>query len=145
MPCDPLIDDDGRVTVGDKKIVHYQPHSTPVTVRKWMDVLQLGVKVGRGSENVLLPYFLQLREQFENFLLYVLQGRADFVTPGHIVVALEFAWPFSQLPVAGIVGVLSEPFLKFPQQFHREGAFFFKRLQKQLIGVLGIANSKRCS
>lgn len=134
-----FVNGDGRVPVQYQQIIHDETAGAPVSVRERVNVLELGMEVGRGREGLFAGNVLQLGQQFRHLFRRVFGRGLDFFASRHEIVTLVFAGALAELPAPRVVRVLRQQPLQFLDEFFRQRAALIERVQKRLVGFPGVA------
>ena len=136
------MDNDRRMPKKDKQVIHCQPSSPSISVRKGMDILKFSVKIRRRRQGVFRADAVQFFQQFSQFFRNILRGSAHLTFPGHIVMPLVLTGPLTELPTAGILGAMGQLELQFPDEGFIQRALVPERTQKQFMGFFRVADFK---
>ena len=103
-----FVNDNRRVIMQKKNIVHYYPARPAVAVGKGVDILKLCVEIRSGSQSVVFRYLVHFGHKFGKLFGNVFRRCADLVFTRDKIVMLILSRAFSELPSAGIIGVLRQ-------------------------------------
>ena len=140
-----LMNNDWRMIVPQQEIIHDQSTDTAVAVCERMDVLKPRMKVGCGRENIFIRanrFLMNLIKQICKLCLHIFRCTADLISPRDIIMLLESARPFTNLPSARIVRILRQFVMKLQDELRRQGRFSGKGVQNKIAGIFGIAYLK---